>query len=342
MMVELLAGSKGNSIYKKYLPAMEKEYAYWMNGADKIKKGTAMKHLIKLEDGALLNRYCDEGTTPRPESYKEDYEVAEAVANELAARIRVSSPEALQKILNEKKAAVNQHLRSCAESGWDFSSRWFADNKTIETIQTTDLIPVDLNCLLYALEMNISKAKKMSDLKNSADTYLQKANNRKAAILKYCWNNTTRFFHDYNRISGSLLPNITVAGIFPLFVKIASPSQAGGVETTVKEHLLKDGGIVTTTEHTGQQWDAPNGWAPLQWVSVMGLRNYGKNETAKEIANRWLLLNEKVYAATGKMMEKYNVEDLSKEAGGGEYPSQDGFGWTNGVYLALKKLYLTK
>jgi len=96
--------------------------------------------------------------------------------------------------------------------------------------------------------------------------------------------------------------------------------------------------MVSTVNTTGQQWDAPNGWSPLQWIAVMGLKNYGKHQLAGTIAKRWLVLVEKVYASTGKLMEKYNVEDLAKEAGGGEYPSQDGFGWTNGVYLALKKI----
>ena len=339
MMVELLAGIKGDSIYKIYLPAMEKEYAYWMEGADKIKAGTALKHLVMLDDGTLLNRYCDASNSPRQESYKEDHDVAEAAANELAMRIRVTSPGALKRILADKKAEVNLNLRSGAESGWDFSSRWFADGKTIGTIQTTDIIPVDLNCLLFALEMNISKAKQVVGVKNLSAFYLQKANKRKAAILKYCWNNETKFFCDYNAVAKSKLNDITAAGLFPLFVKIATPAQAGDVGATTKKHLLKDGGIVTTTQHTGQQWDAPNGWAPLQWISITGLKNYEKNELSKEIATRWMSLNEKVYAATGKMMEKYNVEDLSKEAGGGEYASQDGFGWTNGVYLALKKIY---
>jgi alpha,alpha-trehalase len=339
MMVDLLAKIKGPAVYKAYLPAMEKEYAYWMEGADKIKTGTSYKHLVKLPDGTLLNRYYDAGTTPRPESYKEDYQVAENVTNELAMRIKVSSPEALKLILDEKRESINRNLRSGAESGWDFSSRWFADEKTIATIQTTDIIPVDLNCLLYMMEINISKAKKAIDFKNAAAVYLQKANKRKAAILKYCWDSKSGFFYDYNVVTKKQNMEITAAGLFPLFVKIATNAQANAVESTTKKYLLKDGGIVTTTQHTGQQWDAPNGWAPLQWVTVKGLRNYNKNETAKTIAQRWLALNEKVYAATGKMMEKYNVEDLTKEAGGGEYKSQDGFGWTNGVYLAFKKLY---
>ena len=104
------------------------------------------------------------------------------------------------------------------------------------------------------------------------------------------------------------------------------------------ESFLKEGGLVTTLEHTGQQWDAPNGWAPLQWLAVNGLLNYGYGQEAKEIMRGWLALNEQVYANTGKMMEKYNVEDLSLPSGGGEYPTQDGFGWTNGVALGFKKL----
>ena len=101
--------------------------------------------------------------------------------------------------------------------------------------------------------------------------------------------------------------------------------------------------MVTTLRNTGQQWDSPNGWAPLQWVAVKGLENYGLKKEAKDIAGRWVALNEKVYANTGKMMEKYNVVNAAMGAGGGEYKSQDGFGWTNGVYLAMKaKLLLWK
>jgi len=192
---------------------------------------------------------------------------------------------------------------------------------------------------LYELEMNISKAKKLTGNQKLATSYLQKADKRKAAILKYCWNEQAKFFVDYNILTKQQHTNITAAGLFPLFIKIATPQQVDAVDSTTRTYLLKNGGLVTTTNNTGQQWDAPNGWAPLQWIAITGLSNYGKDALAKDIAERWLSLNEKVYAATGKLMEKYNVEDIMKEGGGGEYPSQDGFGWTNGVYLALKKIY---
>jgi alpha,alpha-trehalase len=107
----------------------------------------------------------------------------------------------------------------------------------------------------------------------------------------------------------------------------------------LKKNFLKDGGVVTSLNNTGQQWDAPNGWAPLQWITIIGLENYGYHDLAKEIATRWVNLNKKVFKETGRLMEKYDVVDINKPAGGGEYPSQDGFGWTNGVLLALMNKY---
>lgn len=108
------------------------------------------------------------------------------------------------------------------------------------------------------------------------------------------------------------------------------------------QNSIKQGGMVTTLKNTGQQWDAPNGWAPLQWITIIGLENYGYHDLAKEIATRWFNLNKKVFLQTGKLMEKYDVVNINKRGGGGEYPSQDGFGWTNGVLLALMHKYNLK
>ena len=124
-----------------------------------------------------------------------------------------------------------------------------------------------------------------------------------------------------------------------MYFKIASAKQAEKIVQNLKERFLVNGGLVTTTETTNQQWDAPNGWPPLHWIAIKGLANYNRSELATEIAKRWMQLNEKVYESTGKMMEKYNVAATNLVAGGGEYPAQDGFGWTNGVLLALIKKY---
>ncbi|RYF48743.1 MAG: trehalase, partial [Cytophagaceae bacterium] len=129
LMVELLAQKRGHEIYVKYLPQLVKEYYFWMDGA-------GGHHVVKLKDG-MLNRYYDEGDYPRDESYRED--VLEARKSK------------------QDNRAFYRNIRSAAESGWDFSSRWFADGEHLSTIQTTDIIPVDLNCLLYNLERVIEK-----------------------------------------------------------------------------------------------------------------------------------------------------------------------------------------
>lgn len=342
-MVELLATIKGNAVYITYLPQLEKEYNYWMEGAAKTTAGKAYKRIVRLKDGTLLNRYWDESDLPRQESYREDVETAEKAAMELASRIRMSSPEALNKMLDEKRKTTYHHLRAGAASGWDFSSRWFADGKTIATIQTTAIIPVDLNSLLYKMEMVIALAKQLKKDAAGATSFKKKALIRAAAINKYCWSKQLGFYTDYNFETRQQNQQVTAAGAFPFFVFETNNAvlklqakQAAGV---IKANLLQDGGILTTTIKTGQQWDAPNGWAPLQWVTITAMDRFGQNNFAKDIASRWIKLNTAVYQRTGKLMEKYNVVDIHLDAGGGEYPSQDGFGWTNGVLLALIKKY---
>jgi alpha,alpha-trehalase len=338
MMVELLAGIKGKQVYKKYLPALQKEYNFWMDGVATLKSGETYKRVIKLADGTVLNRYCDDLNIPRQEGHKEDIKTAEEAVTEKMMTRKFGSEEAMNTFMKTEKQVTYKHLRSAAESGWDFSSRWFTDATKLSTIHTTDFVPVDLNSLLYKLEDIL--------LANGGNVNSTIHDNRAKAIKKLMWNSDVNFYCDYNFETNQVMPNVTAAGYFPLsllnYTNEEMQSISKSIEATTKTHLLKPGGIVTTTNAVGQQWDAPNGWAPLQWMAIVGLEKIGKKELAKDAATRWTLLNKKVYTATGKLTEKYNVVDLSIETGGGEYPNLDGFGWTNGVYLALVKKYNLK
>ncbi len=315
-MVQILAETKNKDAIQKYLPQLVKEYIFWMNQADQVSSDTPTRqHVVRLKDGAILNRYWDRGNTPRPESYREDVETAEASGRPLAEAYR--------------------DLRAGAASGWDYSSRWFADGQNISTIQTTSIIPVDLNALLYNLELTIARGYELNGDEENANIYDQRAGLRRNALIRYCWNEELGFFFDYNFKTDQLMPTVSVAGVYPLFFNMVDMQQAQKIASVIENQLLQAGGVVSTTNDTGQQWDAPNGWAPLQWVTIKGLRNYGMNELAQKITDRWVDLNVKVYSNTGKMVEKYNVMDMSLSAGGGEYPLQDGFGWSNGVLLKL-------
>lgn len=319
MMVELLQQHRGDSVYLKYLSAMEKEYRFWMQGSDRLKSAKVYRRLVKMPDGSVLNRHWDDVNAPRQESYAED------VATSKEYKIK------------DQKAYIN--LRASAESGWDFSSRWFADTINLEAIETTDIVPVDLNSLLYAYEIILAKANKAKSQSSRSKLFLQKAEKRKASVLKYCWNDRLKYFFDYDRLEKHTTERWSIAGAMPLFNNLSDSVKAVEVMRRIEEKFLKDGGVLTTLYPTGEQWDAPNGWPPLQFLAVKGLLNYRYDTLAKSIAERWMKLNEKVFAATGKMMEKYNVDDINVESGGGEYPTQDGFGWTNGVYLAFSRMF---
>ena len=294
----------------KYLPALEKEYAYWMQD----------NKTVQIE-GMTLNRYFDTGSTPRPESHREDFELAQHLSTE------------------KEKEALYSNLRTGAMSGWDYSSRWFADNQNLASIEVVDILPVDLNSLLYSLERTLSTTYYLNGDTAKGEQYEQRAAFRKLAIQKVFWNQKSQFFEDYHSLNQAHTGRRSLAGGFPLFLSIATKEQAQGVKENLERDFLKPGGFVTSLQNTGQQWDAPNGWAPLQWTTIFGLDNYGYTTLAKQATDNWLTISEKVYQNTGKMMEKYNVMDLSLTAGGGEYPNQDGFGWTNGVVLALNQLF---
>lgn len=319
-MVNVLAKAKTTekeAILEKYLPSLEKEYQFWMRGEEKLirKETTVINRVIRLPDGSILNRYYDDLDTPRPEFYKEDIAIAAAS--------------------NRPTSEMYRHLRSSAESGWDHSSRWLLDGENINSIATADIISVDLNSLLYHLEMTISKAQYATGNNEQAEIYKQKAQQRQRAMETYLWDEKGGFYGDYNFVSGRLTGTPSLAMIYPLFFNIASAKYAEQVAQTIEKDFLQAGGVISTLNHSGQQWDAPYGWAHLQWMTIQGLRNYEENELADTISQRWIALNAKVYEQTGKILEKYNVVDTTLESSMELYSIKDGFGWSNGVLLKL-------
>ena len=196
-------------------------------------------------------------------------------------------------------------------------------------------MPVDLNSLLFHLETTLAKAYVASRKPERAAEFRARAALRKAAVRRYLWDADEGIFMDYLWREGKPTGKVTAAGLYPLFFGLATQAQADRVARVVRSRLLKPGGLVTTTIRSGQQWDAPNGWAPLQWIAIEGLSAYGKRALAQTIARRWIGRVVTAYRDTGKLMEKYNVVNPSLQAGGGEYPGQDGFGWTNGVARKL-------
>lgn len=320
-MVGLYASATDTGRALAYLDALESEYAFWMDGVERLNDVIVYRRVVRTPDGSVLNRHWDDVPEPRPESYGPDYRLGRRLQGDAA------------------RAVFYRHVRASAESGWDFSSRWMRDPSDLLSLETTELLPVDLNSLLYHTERTIAALRRFRG--GSRDTALARqfdalAERRRAALLAAAYDSATGFFYDIRWRTGERVTDRpTLAAAVPLYFGLATAEQGRAVAARLERDFLKPGGFVTTLIASGQQWDAPNGWPPLQWMAIEGVRRYGRADLADDARERWLALNRRTYRATGRMMEKYDVVQLDRPAGGGEYPTQDGFGWTNGVALAL-------
>jgi len=314
LMVELLATVKQDqSILATYLVQLEKEYDFWMSGSEKLCDDLIAERRVTAVNNGYLNRYWDDSDLPRQESYAEDVELA--------------------KHCDRDAASLYRDIRSACESGWDFSSRWLADQESLASIQASQIVPVDLNAIMYKLESTLADALRIADNIKRANLFEERAKHRKQLIQTLFFDDDEGFFVDLTLPDLKSSSIFSLAAAFPLFFEIATPDQAARVVKRIQDEFLAPGGWLTTLQSSGQQWDRPTGWAPLQWIVYTGLKNYGFADEADLGAKRWIENNLNVYSQTGRLLEKYDVEHIGVLPTGGEYAVQDGFGWTNAVLL---------
>ena len=225
-----------------------------------------------------------------------------------------------------------------AESGWDMTPRF--ERKCL------DYLPVDLNSLLYKYETDFARYEALLGNTKEAHKWLELADQRKDKMNKLMWAKIRGFYFDYNYQKKQLGDVWSLAGFYPMWARIATPEQAkrlvdnlvmfekkGGLTTTLRP--LVDMSIVFGSLNA--QWAYPNGWAPLHYIVVEGLRNYGYHAEAERITRKWLKTNFDWFAKSGEFIEKYNVVNPLKPPVQGVYPSQSGFGWTNSIVTCFLK-----
>ncbi|KAE9421080.1 hypothetical protein Angca_008760 [Angiostrongylus cantonensis] len=306
---------------EKLLPTLRKEMAFFQTNRSVIMDGWP----------SSLYRYRVVVDSPRPESYREDIESA-AHLHEEAEK---------QKLWGDIAAA--------AESGRDFSSRWFAQTGPLagkmEGTRTSEIVPVDLNAIICG---NLLLMGDLYDAIGDIDGSkwcAQMADLMKQTIYQVLWYDSAGCWFDYDTATGQHLCMFSDTNFFPLYTKATHP---GFDSQSVVDYLRRTGvlefpgGVPSSLVATGQQWDFPNAWAPTMWILIEGLRSTGQDEIALQLTDKWVRKNFNVWRTSGgKMFEKYNVVTSCNKivGGGGEYETQEGFGWSNGVLLDLLITY---
>lgn len=316
-------------LVKSMLPLMEKERLFWQR---------ERRVDLNTFDGETVQfyQYRVNAHGPRPESYREDIDTAAFLNNE-----------------NGKKQMYSDIAAAC-ESGWDFSSRWFSHDeqnplaRTIRSVRTSRVVPVDLNAFICWNEAIMADLYDAVGNKTQSESHRADHESMRYNMKKLFWNAEHGSWFDLDMDTGAQREDYYVSNPTPLFAKCAHNSK--DVPEKILDYLKRSGaaafigGLPTSFVRSGEQWDSPNGWAPTNHMVIEGLRQSKDprvQEAAFRLADKWIQTNYFVYVRSGgKMFEKYNVETFKSQAGGGgEYEVQEGFGWTNGVVLDLLLQY---
>ncbi|XP_034650258.1 uncharacterized protein LOC117889862 isoform X4 [Drosophila subobscura] len=328
MLIHMMKAYVDVTLDEKYamqsLPLLEAEFDNFVE-----------KHQVQVK-GRTMYHYQDYSTGPRPESYREDV----ASAAEF-----LSEPE---------KERHYTQLKSACESGMDFSSRWFiardgTNRGTLKDIQTTSIVPVDLNVILFRSAKILAEFNRKAGHNSKVEEYSDIACGLVKAVRDVLWNEEAGIWLDYDMLNNRPRPYFSASNFSPLWARafplVDTDKISRGVMNYIKAHHLDDypGGVPNTMNRdTGQQWDYPNVWPPMMFMIIDGLHNLGTPEAramSERWAHRWVKNNYEAYAQTGFMFEKYNCEKFGSGGGGGEYQNQTGFGWTNGIILEYLSRY---
>ena len=356
-MVEAVwVATKDKGFLKQTITALDTELRHWRTDPKYV--------MVLANDGQYyhMSRYYAHWEGPRPESYKEDIATAKEGLN---------IADGIKKNTRNYDIAESENLfrdiASAAESGWDFSSRWFADGKTLPTIRTTQIIPADLNALLYKAEKCLAGLAREVGQEDLALHWSTAAGQRLKGINALHWDpehgrwrdilieptsktsndtyKSTENVASYRIVGFAQSSAVYASDFVPLWCGCAEADSAeaiAAINALNSSGLLGVGGIAASTIETGEQWDWPNAWPPLQSMIGEGAEIYGGEQgaqLAKIIAQRYLKTSHAAWVSTGCMYEKFDVCKIGAHGGGGEYACMDGFGWTNGLALVWLDKY---
>ena len=309
------------------VPAIEACYRYW----------TTEPHLTP-ETG--LSRYYDSGDGPAPEvlsaerdekgrthyDHVKDYYQTHAVPDYEVSQYYDRKTGQLTKLFYKGD-------RSMRESGFDPSNRF--GPFSVDIIHYN---PVCLNSLLYIMERDAGEILDTLGRASEAALWRKRADDRREKINRWMWDAQDGLYYDYNFAARKIRRYPFLTTFYPLWAGIASPEQAARVAANLGR-FEQPGGLQTSTNTSGSQWDAPFGWAPLQMIAVQGLRRYRYDKEANRITARFLSLVLDQFIQHHVIVEKYDVVrrsmDVSQVIHFGYRSNEAGFGWTNAAFEEL-------
>ncbi|GLG99252.1 Trehalase, partial [Gryllus bimaculatus] len=327
MVRSYIEATKDIDFLREHLDTLEQEFQFWMKHrtVNVTVRGVTYR----------LARYYEDSMGPRPESYREDIHLGQVFPD----------------------AATRQHfyceIKAAAESGHDFTSRWFINDRGVNkgdlsNTKTRFIVPVELNAVIYWNASILSRLAKEMGLRKKASKYSDIAKEWLLAVDKVLWHEDVGTWLDYDLLNKRRRDYFYPTNLAPLWTGCFFKDRAEELGEKALAYLDRfkiptfPGGVPTSFEQTGQQWDYPNAWPPLQDLVVSALEatdDPRAQRLAREMALRWVWTNYRGWVDTKVMHEKYDARKAGAPGAGGEYESQMGFGWSNGLVLDFMERY---
>ncbi len=329
MMSKYIEATNDMPFLKTHIDFMEKELKFF-------EERRSLKYTHNQKEYTVF-RYFADCVGPRPESYAEDIEAAEKLFD------------------NDKdREEFYLHMKAAAESGWDFSSRWFIDAKKgnadqLSNAKTCYIIPVDLNALMYKNYKLMEEFHSQLGNEEKCLEYGRRAADLLRTVNELLWDPLEKMWFDWDMLNHIRRKYFYSSNLVPLWAEAYPPEKRSRVGKCAVLYLLRtgatthEGGIPASLQHTSQQWDW-NVWPPLQHMIVSGLnktKNIHAQRLAFQIARNYTLVTMTSCRKGDACMifEKYDPVVRGAAGGGGEYEVQIGFGWTNGVLIDFIETY---
>lgn len=252
---------------RRKLPLLDQEYTFWMT---------------RRIASAPLNRYYADTEVARPEAFKQDTLLAETVESLGAAR--------------RDRATLFRELAAGAESGWDFTVRWFGGSSSgnLTQISVTNVVPVDLNAIMCRNEMILGRLHgQVGDAARRKD-YLARARRRLEAMNRVLLRDGRGWF-DGGVLGGQSLADsfaMFSSNLAPIWYDVLSPETLDypKLEALLLRHgqILFEypGGIPNNVIASGEQWDFPNVWPLVQYHFINVFERLGQL-APKDAAPHW-------------------------------------------------------
>ncbi|KAI8038466.1 uncharacterized protein LOC128254718 [Drosophila gunungcola] len=300
------------------LPLLETEYETFIS-----------KHSIQVR-GRTMYQYRDLSAGPRPEAYREDLRSVATIRDPLDREV------------------LYTELKSAAESGMDFSSRWFvtadgSNQGSLADTKTSAIVPVELNAIVFRSGKILAEFNRKAGNTKKADEYQDRACGLVKAIRDNLWNDRAGIWLDYDVANNRPRNYFCCTNFAPLWARayplVDSDKVSKGVMQYIRTNNLDEqyGGVPhTLNKEAGQKWDYPNVFPPMMFLVIEGLDNLGtpaSKAMSKRWAHRWVKSNYAAYKYENFMFEKYYCEEFGSSGGASPENTPVGYGWSNGVVI---------